>query len=714
MAESFALDGSGSQPIQATPQGGANAGQPIRLAAAGMDATSTGLSTVQQGVDPNAIALLNIASENLQPSIKAARQEQFMRGVQEAATGKALTEIINDRPWYTQLFGPGAAAEGARAYTVQAQLAGFAADMETQMPKLAEQGPDAMRAAVNDKLKTVLTGDVQADSLITGAAVEQFGPLFKRHAKEHYVYLQNKASDTQLSSWSKAATVLQQQLADPKTLPEDREAAKARFLGLVAPFGDQTEDSYNNNIATMIGAAATNGDFQVLRMFKETMLPGEDGKELSLWDRLPIQKQAQINAALPGLATKALQKYVPQYAVEMAMILKDTAQNPALLPERVAAFNKKVAEQTGIVEADMIPPQSLDNAVGSILTAQAHAASVKDPLLEQQQRETVAEGMLLQNGGVAQAISQKLTNDAAAEAVAARYWSGNVDPAKRAAMLNLRGGGTYDFAKADMFAMGIGSGQAENTKGVEQVAATFAQLSPSVQADYFTADEVAFYSRYASQVAARVPPDQAFRNAKLTQDYSRFSIPEKERNDVQKAIRVEAERRNESYGFYNNVTDAALRTIEVMIGSDYARNKGIDPVDVGVGRAYSRAVASGLEVIGKHAAIGAAGQKPLKEMLGLATVKGNIGPEEVARRFDYAVETKVKASGGNLNNYSIMRTADVNGDARYVITSTDDEFVDHYAVITGSELLGAVSPATKAKAAKPVYDPILNNLGAAP
>ena len=711
MADTFSIDTGNGQMVQAQPQGGSNQGQGIRLAPAGGDLGMSGLGANRPAMDPNALRLLEIASENLQPDIKAARQEQFMRGVQEAATGKALTEIINERPWYTKLFGPGAAAEGARAYTVQAQLAGFAADMENQMPKLAEQGPEAVRAAVNQQLQTVMTGDATADALISGAAVEQFGPLFKRHAKEHYVYLQNKASDAQLNSWSKAASVLQSQLADPKTTPEDREAAKARFLGLVAPFGDQTEDSYNNNIATMVGAAATNGDFHTIRMFKEMMLPGDDGKDMSLWDRLPIQKRAQIDAALPALAQRALGKFVPQYAVELATILNDTAQNPAAFPARAAAFNEKVARDTGITEASMIPPQTIDNVVGKIMVAQAHARATPDPLAEQAARERVADMMLLQPGGMGKALAGKLTNDAAAEAAAGRYWTANPDPIKRAAMLNARPDGMYNFVQADMMAMGIGSNQDENTKGVEHVAATFGNLTAAVQGRYFDADTIKFYDRYNSQVRAGVPPDQAFRNAKLSGDLANFVLPEKEKNDVQQAIRAEAERRNENFLGWNKVSDSALRTIEAMISKDYTRNKGISSVETGVARAYTRAVSAGLEVIGKHAAIGPAGQRPLVEMLG--TGAGSLGPAEVAERMDAAIEAKAKAIGGNLKDYGVTRTLDVNGDARFIVTMLDNDGMERSIQITGAELRKkpGEAPTTRRVGSQPS---ILDNLGAAP
>lgn len=711
MADTFSINTGDASSVPVQPQGGSNQGQGIRLAPAG-DMGMSGLGQSRPTVDPNAAALLDIASSILQPDIKAARQQQFMQGVQEAATGKALTEIINDRPWFTKLFGPGAAADGARAYTVQAQLAGFAADMENQMPKLAEQGPEAVRAAVNERLQSVLTGDPVADAVISGAAVEQFGPLFKRHAKEHYVFLQNKASDAQLNAWSKAASVLQAQLADPKTLPEDREAAKSRLLGQIAPFGDQTEASYNKNIATLISTAATNGDFHLIRMFKETMLPGDDGKEMSLWERVPIDDRAKIDAALPGLAQRALNKYVPQYAVEMALMMNDTAQNPALFPARAKAFNDKVAAETGIVEAQMIPPQNIDNVVGHILKDQAAARLRVDPKAEQAQREMIAQAMLLQPGAMVKAVALKQTNDAAAEAAAGQYWVANPDPIKRAEMLNMRGGGSYDFARADMYSMGIGSNQTENTKGVEQVAATYAHMTDATRGAYFSTDEAIFYDRYNSQVRAGVPPDQAFRNAKLTQDYAKFVLPEKEKSEVQQAIRAEAERRNENFLNWNKVTDPALRAIEAAISKDYTRNRGINSVEASVARSYTRALANGLEIIGKHAAIGNAGQTPLVNLL--STGKGNIGPAEVAKRFDAAVEQKIKAAGGSLDDYYIIRTADVDGDARYIVESSDADGIPHYAVITGGELRQA--PATP-KPAAPATVPGLEayyNLGIQP
>ena len=39
---------------------------------------------------------------------------------------------------------------------------------------------------------------------------------------------------------------------DPKASPEDKKAAGERLLGNLGPFGDQTDASYNKNIALLM------------------------------------------------------------------------------------------------------------------------------------------------------------------------------------------------------------------------------------------------------------------------------------------------------------------------------------------------------------------------------------------------------------------------------------------------------------------------------
>lgn len=677
----FSNDAPGPGNVAAVPEGGGQA-QPIRIAPVGQVAGQGGpVPRVDPQMQRNVDALMKLSADILAPKIAQAKQEQFMRGVQEAATGKALTEIINDRPWYTEIFGPSAAAQGARAYTVQAQVAGFAAEMENDMPRLAEQGPEVLRATVMERMKEAMTGDAAADAVITQAAVEQFAPLFKRHAKEHYVYLQNKASEAQLNAWDQAASVMQSQLADPKTTPEDRLAAGSRLLGQIGPFADQTEASYNQNVAKFLYSAAQKGNFNVIKMFRDTKTP--DGKA-TLWELVPLEERSKLEAALPGMAQKALDNLTPKYAVEMAQITLDTAQNPALLPERIAAFNAKVAAAEGITDANMIPNRSVDQIVGRVMQAQAAAASASNPAVEKAERQRMAMAAVGVPGAMVQARTLGLTDDVSAELAATQAWNSNPDPVARAAVLNNRGGGTYDSLKGQLYTMGVGANPEQNTKGVEHVAGIYAAMNEANRALYFSTDEALFYDRYNDAVRSGVPPEFAFSSARNAQTLSRDLIPETERNEVQQTIRDVAESRNENWFGINSVTDSSLRLIEAAIGADYRKNRSLNSVEVSVQRAYTRALANGLAVIGSHAVRGVPGQKPL-EML-LAQGEGNIGPQEVAKRFDKLIQEKVKSAGGSLDDYFILRTPDVNSDARFLLETTDSEGITRFISLSGNEL----------------------------
>lgn len=703
MAQSFALDGTQSA-VQAVPEQGPASAQPIRLAPVGSNFNPGATTAATQSVSPVIGQLLAVADKILAPRIKKAQDAQFMQGVQQAATGAALGDILKDKPWYSELFAPSAAAEGARAYTVQDQVTKFALDMQNQMPMLAQQGPEAIKQLAVDKMNALMTGDITADRLIQSAAVEQFAPIFKQHAKEHYVFLQNKANDAQLSSWVGASKLLNQLMADPKATPEDRSAAGSRLLGQMMPFADQTDKSYERNVGEFLKTAAIAGDFHTIRLFQNTKSIGADGKEESVWNRLEQRTRSDLEELLPRAARQALQKVTPKYAEDLAMFYNDTAQNPRLIPERAKAINDKVARDTGILEASIIPPEQIDNVMGKVLVAQANerARAANDPRALQDQKTAQAYAVLYQPNAIQAALATKQINDEAAETAALSAWNGIKDPIQAAKLLQSRGGGKYDAIAGNMNSMGIGGNPEKNTKGVEYVASVYAALDDTTKGAYFDSRQSTFYDRYNANVRAGTPPDVAFAQAKFAQPLATNLIPDKEKSEVGQAIRAVAESRNEYWFGYNKVSDPALRVIEAMIGKDYQQNRGLNSVRVSVERSYARALQNGLAVIGEHAVIGQPNQTPLEQML--AQGQGNIGAKETAARFNEEVKKRVKSVGGSLDDYNILRMPDINGSAVFLIDTTDKDGISRTVTLLGDELRHVATPVKQAPASFPSGD----------
>lgn len=700
MAQSFALE-SAQTAVQAVPETGPAAAQPVRLAPIGSNFNPAVSGQASQAAGPVISQLLAVADKVLAPRIKKAQDAQFMQGVQQAATGAALEDILKDKPWYSELFAPSAAAEGARAYAVQDQVTKFALDIQNQMPMLAQQGPEAVKKLAVDKMNSLMTGDVTADRLIQSAAVEQFAPIMKQHAKEHYTFLQNKANDAQLSSWVGASKLLSSIMADPKSTQEDRDAAGSRLLGQMMPFVDQTDKSYERNVGELLKTAAVNGDFHTIRLFQNTKTVGEDGKETSVWSKLEQRTRSDLEELLPRAARQALQKVTPKYAEDLALFYNDTAQDPRKIPERAAAINAKVARDTGIVEAHIIPPEVIDNVMGKVMVSQANelARVRNDPGALQAQKTAIASALLDQPNGITAALSTKQINDEAAETAALARWSTIKDPVEAAALLRARGSGKYDAIAGNLNSMGIGGNPDKNTRGVEWVASTYAAMDDTTRGTYFDSRQATFYDRYNANIRAGTPPEVAFQQAKVAQPLANNLIPDKEKGEVQQTIRSVAESRNEYWFGYNKISDPALRVVEAFISKDYQQNRGLNSVKTSVERSYARALQNGLAVIGEHAVIGQPNQQPLESMLSQG--QGNIGAKEVARRFNEEVKKRIKSVGGSLDDYNILRMPDLNGSAVYLIDSTDKDGISRTVTLLGDELRHVATPVKQAPASTP-------------
>src|SRR5688572_16351181 len=105
MAESYSIDpanpvmqGNTASSVAVLNQTQGVGGGSVNGVPAGVVDSSATDSTVK--------ALLALGSDVLAPKVKEAQVAQFMSGVEQAAQGQALTEIVKEKPEWTQIFGP--------------------------------------------------------------------------------------------------------------------------------------------------------------------------------------------------------------------------------------------------------------------------------------------------------------------------------------------------------------------------------------------------------------------------------------------------------------------------------------------------------------------------------------------------------------------------------------------------------------------------------
>jgi hypothetical protein len=654
----FAIEADPAVAQASLPQIGSVSAQPGQISP-GMTAQAPGID----GVNAKTFkAITDLASGILAPKIKAAAQEQFIGGVQRAMTGEALGEIIKDQPWYTDVFAPSSALAGARAYTSEAAVAAWAGKMQEQMPHLSKQGPEELRGAATAALQGFMTGDPAADALITGSVVQQMAPLFKQHAKEHYIHVQKQASMAQINAWEGAAGVYQHYAAAEASgqgtvSPEDKEAAKSRLLGSLAPFADQSEESYERNVTGFLEGAATAGNFQVIKLFKDS----------GLYAKLNPDKRATLDRQLAAAGRTALDKQMPKFGLDVAMLVRDMEQNPKDIPAKVKALNDRAAKMTGVTEAELIPVSQLDNIIGNVLTSQAAearaAANRKAPA--EDNGHIIAGGLMDQRpGSVDAALDVGLVKKTEVERAGMERWSAAKDPVAKAAVVNSMTTAGFGTIKAEL----QGTLRSEEFHaGIGQMAQVYKGMAENVKTHYFNEKQMTQMDRFQSLVNAGMPAEAAWVSAKTSPGVNEFSIADDPKGDVAKAIRAHAEKSNENFVGWNRVDDAALRTIEALTMRSYKSARSNNPTDVAVARSYQMALTNGLDIQGSHAIINARPtDRPLFAVVGE-------GREATGTAFADLMAEKAKSLGATLDNYEAIRVPDRGGRATIWVNAVDDK-----------------------------------------
>lgn len=678
MAETFSNQQSSSSFIEAAPEGGAQQGAPLRVVSgtAG-NVGSAGLSMSAQGrqLDPSVMGLLNIASNMLAPKIAQAKQAQYMQGVQEAQSGKALTEIMSEMPEYANVFAPSAAAEGARAYTVQTQMATFAAEMEQSMQAKAALSPEQFRQEVFAKHQTFLTGDGPADAMITQAGVEMYGPLFKQHTKNHYVYTQNKASEAQLNSMAKSGELYAAIMNDPTSSPEDREAAGSRLIGQTMPFGDQSPESHENNMVEAVTQSLERGDFHFMNLLKSQQFPDEAGNNVSLWERLPSAKRADIEGKLPAYANRALAKQMWKYHREYAEISRNMYQSPEKKAETMLAFNQKVLRETGI-PGDMFSGKDIANyseshyaqAAAEIDRMERGQYAADNKAAEKELAIARAQAALMTQGGVVIGKTIGQFDEKEAEQALMASWQG-ADANTRATILNNQTETLFNTAREWLHQTGIGSNPDKNHEGVRTVAEIYKNLDPAAQAKYFNEEQGSFYARY-NAAAASMPSDSAFDQAKhmapLLKSTGAMS------SELAKAVQEEVRDRNSSWFFRSEDLRPGSQQVLSRLVSQFAdANPRFSDSPERMAKAAIGSLLATREAdqIGRHLIFQPSPEyrSDFRKVMGDGAM--NISPEKLAERLDAKVLQVLEEIGGSEEDYQLMRQ----GESVIVVYSTNEE-----------------------------------------
>lgn len=376
MAGPFQYDlGSGVTSVTGAPQ----AGTPNQsLGAGGLQGGGVirGVAPVAPPQEDRTLdAILDIGQGILERNLKSAQNKAFLTGVQRVMTGEAVKDIVDEQPWYTQIFGPSSTAQGARAYAQIAQVDKYTADLYGDMDRLQQMSPDEVGPEVINRMNNYLTGDDATDSAVQMKMVESAGPFFKAHAKQHYKWQQTDMQSQVTNAMMQAGDTIQAAARgwmEGTSTQQDRDMALSGALASWQPLEGQSAQSYWEAVKTATITSMAKGNHY---MAQAVWAKRDDGH--SLFESAPADVQLDLlNARETYEARTRETEGTLEFGAEMGRIqgLMSTGQmSPA---EGVAAMenvNHQFRLKTGI-DGDVYDKKDVARFIQSDYSAYYKAA----------------------------------------------------------------------------------------------------------------------------------------------------------------------------------------------------------------------------------------------------------------------------------------------------------------------------------------------------
>ncbi|ASJ79283.1 internal virion protein [Curvibacter phage P26059B] len=330
----------------------------VRMGTQGGAPTSSGQARQVQAAqpDPTMAALMKLGGNLLAPAVKREQETQFMQGMQRAAEGEAVKEIVDEQPWYSKVFGATSLVDGARTYTAAAKAASIATDLDSRMPEIAKMPGQAFASHVNDLLGKAATGDGATDAIVRQQFMSQMPDVMKRQARSHFLYQQEQLVEANRTYIGTAFAGLAASDAMarnsgegvgangsiPRNVTDDGDVLTAGIKALEVfnvPAGMDPK-VHSKVLAAEVVQSVNNGSFAVVNMLEKSGAMGRFEPEQASAIRSAVNaKRSQIRAELPADFAKVLSS-----ASQAADVAGNTPE--AILAE-VDKINKAYSKITG-------------------------------------------------------------------------------------------------------------------------------------------------------------------------------------------------------------------------------------------------------------------------------------------------------------------------------------------------------------------------------
>lgn len=643
--------------------------------------------------------IAKFASEQLGKKVEEIRGAKFLEGMQRAATGEALTTIINDRPWYSTIFGDGPVAEGARAFEVESRVNKWVAEQDNDMASLRRQSPDAIPGYIASSIKKFQTGDPDTDTMIAMQVMKQAPALIKRHTRENFAHVQEEAAIKQFGMWTSGAAGLQAigvAAKDGYYTPNEMATREDSFLMSLQPPVGSNPDTWNTRLNGFIGHLAEQGQFHALGVIEKNGIIGAMKPD----DRIKTEKLMDI--AKRQHASHAADGYASQIAdIQAKARLREMNANDV-----VAAYDAIDADyqaRTGN-SAGIVPRATRSSTEVSAIQAQARyeAAAVKDIVGAEKgaaQDAEIGKSLVTTTSGelVAGGLSPSLVDPVMYERFASFNTSDPVQFKQQISLLvhDARGERANPLIKAELANL-VNSATSDTIddnylKGYmywKEMGKTL-QGGLNARGVYFDSKASSQYAAFDRHLAGRDPKEFgqfAFQSSQTQRLRPGHEWTAAEKKGVEKFIENNY---NEMKGTWflndNNLTKASKDVIFDMFAVDYkelSRNNADVPAVLT--EVNARARAQGLESYGDYAWKRDPERPPLNSYFKETDIgkKRLVTDKELNEGINALVQWKAKKMAGegyvtsNIADIQVLR-GDINGKPAFQMLVTDTDGMAH-------------------------------------
>jgi len=207
--------------------------------------------------------VMSLGGAVLNKAVEKRQTEQFLVGAQRVAQGDALKDIIDEQPWYTNIFGPSAEVRGAQTIAQISQVDKYTQNLYADMPRLQTMSQEDIGREVNGKMLNFLTGDAATDAVIQQKMVESSGDFYKAHTKAHYKWTQTTMQQQVAGMMTSSAGAFQaasRQRREGTLSEKDFATLQTRAAQSLIPLAGQSPESYWAAVEEATTAAMADGN----------------------------------------------------------------------------------------------------------------------------------------------------------------------------------------------------------------------------------------------------------------------------------------------------------------------------------------------------------------------------------------------------------------------------------------------------------------------